>query len=62
MGSEQEYLVKGVDGYVSFVGHRDSSYQRGNQQGHYLDKEPSSIWLKEAGEYWMRGTSDDMPS
>ncbi len=61
-GSEQEYLVKGVDGYVSFVGHHDSSYQKENQQGHYLDKEPSSIWLNEAGNLYMMDCGCGLPS
>lgn len=59
--SEQEYLVKGVDGYVSLVGHHDSSYQRGNLQGHYLDKEPSSVWVNETGNLYMMDCGCGLP-
>ena len=60
-GSEQEYLVKEVDGYVSFVGHHDSSYQKGNLQGHYLDKEPSSVWQNEVGNLYMMDCGCGLP-
>lgn len=61
-GSEQEYLVKGVDGYVSFVGHHDSSYQKGNLQGHYLDEDSSSIWLNERGNLYMMDCGCGLPN
>lgn len=60
--SEQKYLVKGVDGYVSLVGHHDSSYQSGNPKGHYLDKEPSSVWINETGNLYMMDCGCGLPS
>ena len=54
-------MVKGVDGYVSFVGHHDSSYQKGNLQGHYLDKEPSSVWQNKVGNLYMMDCGCGLP-
>lgn len=60
-GSDQEYLVEGVDGYVSFIGHRDSSYQLGNTKGHYLDEQHSSIWINEQGNLYMMDCGCGLP-
>ena len=49
----QEYWDRGVDGYVSLVGHHDSLFQRKNPNGKYLDKETSSIWINELGNVYM---------
>ena len=41
----EEYWRQGVKGYVSLVGHTDSSYQYNNSHGRYLDGQ-HSIWTK----------------
>ena len=61
VGSEQKYLINGINGYVSLVGHHDSSYQRGNPQGHYLDKEPASVWINEAGNLYLMDCGCGLP-
>jgi hypothetical protein len=44
MYSDKQFLEKGVEGYVSIVGHQDTSYQRKNPNGHFLDG-VDSIWV-----------------
>lgn len=52
VNSDKEYLEKGVEGYVSIVGHQDTSYQRKNPNGHFLDG-VDSIWVNEKNNLYM---------
>ena len=45
VGDIKMYWERGVAGYVSLVGHHDSSYQYSNPNGKYLDEGSSSIWI-----------------
>jgi predicted phosphodiesterase len=40
-----EYFKKGIDGYISLLGHTLSSYIAGSCDGEYLDEELKSIWI-----------------
>ena len=53
LGDMKEYWDKGVDGYVSLVGHTDVQYQFNNPQGRYLDEETNSIWLNNQENVYM---------
>ena len=53
LGNMKEYWDKGVDGYVSLVGHTDAQYQFNNPQGRYLDEETNSIWLNNQENVYM---------
>ena len=58
----QEYWEHGVKGYVSLVGHHDSSYQHSNPKGRYLDEESSSIWLNEQENVYMMDCGCGLPN
>lgn len=58
----QEYWEHGVKGYVSLVGHHDSSYQHSNPKGRYLDEESSSIWLNEQENVYMIDCGCGLPN
>lgn len=58
----QEYWEHGVKGYVSLVGHHDSSYQHSNPKGRYLDEESSSIWLNEQENVFMMDCGCGLPN
>lgn len=60
-GDMQEYWERGVDGYVSLVGHHDSQYQHSNPKGSYLDEQSSSIWLNEPGNVYMMDCGCGLP-
>lgn len=53
LGDMKEYWDKGVDGYVSLVGHTDVQYQFNNPQGRYLDEETNTIWLNNQENVYM---------
>ena len=53
LGDMKEYWDKGVEGYVSLVGHTDVQYQFNNPQGRYLDEETNSIWLNNQENVYM---------
>ena len=53
LGNMKEYWDKGVEGYVSLVGHTDVQYQFNNPQGRYLDEETNSIWLNNQENVYM---------
>ncbi len=53
LGNMKEYWDKGVEGYVSLVGHTDVQYQINNPQGRYLDEETNSIWLNNQENVYM---------
>lgn len=48
----EEYWRQGVKGYVSLVGHTDSSYQYNNPHGRYLDGN-HSIWTNDLENVYM---------
>lgn len=62
LGTMQGYWDNGINGYVSLVGHHDSSYQCGNPKGCYLDGQSASIWRNEAGNVFMMDCGCGLPS
>ncbi len=60
-GALSDYSDTGVDGYVSLVGHRDSSYQCGNPKGSYLDGQ-YSVWRNERGNVFMMDCGCGLPN
>jgi serine/threonine protein phosphatase 1 len=53
MGEDNEdYYIKGIPGYISVCGHRDTSYMKG-YAGRYSDDKKPSIWRNEAGNLYM---------
>lgn len=61
VGALSDYSDTGVDGYVSLVGHRDSSYQCGNPKGSYLDGQ-YSVWKNERGNLFMMDCGCGLPN
>lgn len=60
-GAMQGYWDNGINGYVSLVGHHDSSYQYGNPKGSYLDGQAVSIWRNESGNVFMMDCGCGLP-
>ena len=61
-GDMQAYLEHGVEGYVSLVGHQDSSYQYRNPRGKYLDERVSSIWMNELKNVYLMDCGCGLPN
>lgn len=62
LGDMQTYWERGVEGYVSLVGHHDSGYQSGKPQGRFLDEESNSIWLNNQGNVYMMDCGCGLPN
>ena len=60
-GAMQDYWDNGVNGYISLVGHHDSSYQYRNPKGSYLDEKSSSIWRNERKNLYMMECGCGLP-
>ncbi len=61
LGDMKAYWEKGVEGYVSLVGHTDVQYQFNNPQGRYLDEESASIWLNNQRNVYMMDCGCGLP-
>ena len=59
--SDKNYWNDGVEGYISFVGHRSVAYQSENYNGRYLDEKISSIWENEIGNLYMLDCGCGLP-
>ncbi len=57
----EEYWRQGVKGYVSLVGHTDSSYQYNNPHGRYLDGQ-HSIWTNDLENVYMLDCGCGLPN
>lgn len=57
----EEYWRQGVKGYVSLVGHTDSSYQYNNSHGRYLDGQ-HSIWTNGLENVYMLDCGCGLPN
>lgn len=56
-----DYWRQGVKGYVSLVGHTDSSYQYNNPHGRYLDGN-HSIWVNDLENVYMLDCGCGLPN
>lgn len=56
-----DYWRQGVKGYVSLVGHTDSSYQYNNPHGRYLDGN-HSIWVNDLENVYMMDCGCGLPN
>ncbi len=45
--TSDEYLRNGIDGFISMVGHMDSSYMMSCGYGRFLDEKSGSIWTND---------------
>ncbi|MCR5092926.1 MAG: metallophosphoesterase [Lachnospiraceae bacterium] len=61
LGDMHAYFEHGVEGYVSLVGHHDTSYQHGNPRGRYLDEASASIWVNDQGSLYLMDCGCGLP-
>lgn len=57
-----EYWSKGVEGYISLVGHHNSFFQCRNSLGSYLDEKTASIWKNDLGNLYMLDCGCGLPN